>query len=445
MEEKDFVNKIIQANTKLPENINQTKENSNLPYPAVIDLNIINISSINNYSLNNIISNDNIPSINQNDLEEKNLDQDYSNVPYYEKYIEKEKEKIRKASCDIGSFEYEQRNEKENQNKKLSEDSNSFSRNNEENERNIRTISPQNIEKLTTEASERIKQCILTNKYKYIGDSINGKRDGFGICEYTKGKVYIGFFKNDKKDGYGKIIYSNGDEEYAEFSNGSINGFYECVKKDISKITGYINDKKFSEFLTLEKNNIIYEGKPYEEESNKISFGKLTIKKEKSKKIFIGNILNYQTEVGFGLFYKDNNLFYGEIKNKVILNYIENYSSEGGCFLGFLKDSKKSGIGISFLKDGRICIGEFEDDQKKGPIFIFTMSKPRVNMDLYLMGFKTKSLEKMETIKKYLQINYPEFCKILKINFDKLIGKITPEINTEISISIKIIESLKNL
>jgi len=144
------------------------------------------------------------------------------------------------------------------------------------------------------------------------------------------------------------------------------------------------------------------------------------------------------------LFYKDNTLFYGEIKNKTMVNYIENYSNDAGCFLGFLIDSKKNGVGLSFLKDGRVCIGEFEDDQKKGPIFIFTNPKQGVKMELYLMGFKTKTVEKMDTIKKYLQLNYPEYCNILKIDFEKLINKLSRDVNEEIANSSKMIENYKN-
>jgi hypothetical protein len=177
-----------------------------------------------------------------------------------------------------------------------------------------------------------------------------------------------------------------------------------------------------------------------------MSFGRLTYnKKGENKNIFVGEVYNYQSENGYGMFYKENNIFYCEIRNKKMINYIENYGNESGCFLGFTKDNKKDNLGIYFIKDGRICIGEFEEDLKKGPIFYFqNLPKPSVKMELYLMGFKTKTVEKIDTIKKYIETYYPEYSRILKVDLEKFLNKITPEINEEISKTAKIIESLKS-
>jgi hypothetical protein len=65
-------------------------------------------------------------------------------------------------------------------------------------------------------------------------------------------------------------------------------------------------------------------------------------------------------------------------------------------------------------------------------------------MELYILGFKTKTVEKMDTIKNYLLLNYPEFYKILKIDFDKLINKLIPQINEENIFSSKLIEGFKS-
>jgi hypothetical protein len=406
--------------THVPNNLN----------PAAIDINIINISSLHHPSSNDFIDKDfKQPVENEND----------QNLNYAQTTPN---EKIRKASCDISLFETEINKEKETQQIRTNEDS-SFSRCTFENSRDNRTIIPENDE-FSRAPCEKIKISFTTKKYKYIGDTLNEKRDGFGVCDFLNGKVYIGMFRNDMRNGYGKIIHPNGDVEYAEYSDDKMDGYYECIKKDGVRIESYIKTKKFSDFIVFEKNNITYQGEPQANENSNLSFGKLTIKKEDSKKVFIGNVLNYQTEYGTGLFYKDNTLFYGEIKNKTMVNYIENYSNDAGCFLGFLIDSKKNGVGLSFLKDGRVCIGEFEDDQKKGPIFIFTNPKQGVKMELYLMGFKTKTVEKMDTIKKYLQLNYPEYCNILKIDFEKLINKLSRDVNEEIANSSKMIENYKN-
>lgn len=424
-------------------NIETQSEDQNLTHipnnlnPAAIDINIINISQMQHSTQNDFTEKDaKHQSFDQNSVQNQNAN--FNQIS--------QTEKIRKASCDISLFESENTKEKETfQPRCNNEDSSSSSRNTFDNfSRDNRIVFPENEEEFSRANSERIKKTFTTEKYKYIGETLNEKRDGFGICEYSNGKVFIGNFRDDMREGFAKIMHPNGDQEYAEFIEDKMNGYYECVKKDGVKIESYIKAKKFSEFIVVEKNNITYEGEPQADDSSNLSFGKLTIRKEDSKKIFIGRVANYQSEFGTGLFYKDNNLFYGEIKNKTMVNYIENYSNDAGCFLGFLKDSKKNGIGISFLKDGRVCIGEFEEDQKKGPIFIFTIPKPSVKMELYLMGFKTKTVEKMDIVKKYLQLNYPEYCNILKLDFEKLINKLSKDVNEEIANSSKLIESFKN-
>ncbi len=443
-----------------PETKITSQHKNSLKNPAAIDVNIISIPIQNNPEQKNTESNSFF--IKQN----TNLDNN-----------------IRKASCDINLFECENPHNqisdkdsivKANLNLSRNENDN-FSRRNDED----RIYLPESESSdILTESQERVKNTIETPQYKYLGETLNGKRDGFGICEFTNGKIYIGMFKNDLREGLAKIMHPNGDKESAEFSNDRISGYYECVRreeKNLISIKTFMHKKKYSEFIIYEnmlteknsekvteekqnhnlegkegininRNVIIYEGEPSQDENCKISFGMLTIKKDDQKKIFIGNVLNYIIECGVGLFYKENSIFYGEInKNKQIINYIENYSNESGCFLGFLKDSKKNGIGISFLKDGRVCIGEFEEDYKKGPIFIFNNNtKQSVKMELYILGFKTKTVEKMDTIKNYLLLNYPEFYKILKIDFDKLINKLIPQINEENIFSSKLIEGFKS-
>lgn len=356
-----------------------------------------------------------------------------------------EKEKIRKASCDVNLFEPEKTTEDQ---KKTESD---LQRNDSEFTRETRSSNfpDEEIENPRNE-NERIKNCIVTDEYKYIGETLNLNggliRDGFGICDYNDGKTYIGEWVSGTWEGLGKILYANGDLEQGEFLNNKPNGYFEVIEKNKSITKGFVNDLKFNDYLSIERSCITYEGEPQKDEKSKMSFGKLTYnKKGESKKVFIGNIYNYQNENGFGMFYKENNIFYCEIRNKKMINYIENYGNESGCFLGFTKDNKKDNLGIYFIKDGRICIGEFEDDLKKGPVFYFqNLPKPSVKMELYLMGFKTKTVEKMDVIRKYLQTFYPEYCQVLKIDFQKFLDKISPEVNQEITNSAKMIESFKN-
>lgn len=396
-----------------------------------------NIINYNNQSENIInISND-IAVININPIPEKEVEK--SNELKIQELNEQKSENLRKASCDINLLETEKTSEQKLED---ANNQNSFTRQNQPNRETENISSTENNER---SLSEKIKECLITENYKYIGETLNGLRDGFGISEFKNGKVYIGNWRKNYMEGYGKLTYSNGDISMGEFSNNKISGYCELIKSENLKITSFYVDNKPNEFIIYEKNGIKYEGEPQKDENNKITFGKLTTKKDDSKNIFIGNVNNYTNEFGFGMLYKDNVLSYGEIKNKIIINYIESYSNDGTCFLGFLKDSKKNGFGICFLKDGRVCIGEFEDDQRKGPVFyISTVPKPYVKMELYLLGFKTKTVEKMDTIKKYLTLNYPEYSNILKIDFQKLIDKISLGITEETSFSANFMEAVKS-
>lgn len=437
MEENDSIND-TQINAQ---HASETFHSSISPNPAAIDINIMYITSPEMPYFCHATD----PETSKLNSMKGTNEMNSENGNHSEKITHNNKnENLRKASCDINLFEIE--DNPENYSKQASKIEDPSRKNSFEFTRECKNR-PETIplgEEINRGAYERFKKTIITENYKYIGETANGKCDGFGICEFIKGKICIGNWKNNMMQGLGKVLYANGDIEFAEFVNNEMCGYYECIKNNESiKIQSYVKHNKFTDFIIFEKNNkIIYEGEPQKDEQNKISFGKLTVKKnDNSKKLFIGNVKNYQSEIGFGMFFTKNFLFYAEIRNNILINYIETFTNDGSCFLGFLKDSKKNGLGINFWKDGRTCIGEYEEDLKKGPIFVFSYQpKNMVKMELYLFGFKTKTVEKIDTIKKYLNMNYPEYSHLAKKDFQKLFDKISPEIQREIADSQKLIE-----
>lgn len=44
------------------------------------------------------------------------------------------------------------------------------------------------------------------NGDKYIGETVKGQRDGYGIYYYTNGNYYYGQYKNNNRDGYGAMF-----------------------------------------------------------------------------------------------------------------------------------------------------------------------------------------------------------------------------------------------
>jgi hypothetical protein len=74
---------------------------------------------------------------------------------------------------------------------------------------------------------------------RYCGDWVQGKRTGFGYCDWKSGSVYIGQFKNDQICGKGKFIWSNGDVYEGDFDeNGNKSGYGEFRWKSGNKYEG---------------------------------------------------------------------------------------------------------------------------------------------------------------------------------------------------------------
>ena len=47
--------------------------------------------------------------------------------------------------------------------------------------------------------------------FRYVGQVINGLRDGKGICYWEDGDRYEGDYRNDNKEGKGIYYYHDGD------------------------------------------------------------------------------------------------------------------------------------------------------------------------------------------------------------------------------------------
>lgn len=70
---------------------------------------------------------------------------------------------------------------------------------------------------------------------EYIGNFINGIREGKGSFSFSNGNEYIGNFKNNKSNGIGRMIYANGDEYIGNWKDGKKDGLGIYTWKD-----GYI-------------------------------------------------------------------------------------------------------------------------------------------------------------------------------------------------------------
>jgi len=80
---------------------------------------------------------------------------------------------------------------------------------------------------------------------KYVGQWKDGVRHGQGIFSWSSGDKYAGEYKNDKEDGYGTYIWSSGDKYAGEWKSGERTGQGTYYWADGSSWTGqFLNSKR---------------------------------------------------------------------------------------------------------------------------------------------------------------------------------------------------------
>ena len=97
---------------------------------------------------------------------------------------------------------------------------------------------------------------------RYVGQVLNGIREGKGILYYPNGDIYEGEWKNDKKDGKGIYYYNRepwkGDRYEGEWKNGKQEGkgiyYYANGNREMGD---YHNDNPIGRHAILTKNGEI--------------------------------------------------------------------------------------------------------------------------------------------------------------------------------------------
>lgn len=57
--------------------------------------------------------------------------------------------------------------------------------------------------------TNRFESLTYQNGDKYVGETVNGKRDGVGIYYYNNGNYYYGKYKNNERRGFGAMFFTN--------------------------------------------------------------------------------------------------------------------------------------------------------------------------------------------------------------------------------------------
>lgn len=62
------------------------------------------------------------------------------------------------------------------------------------------------------------------NGDKYVGEWVDGKKDGQGTETFADGAKYVGEYRDNKRHGQGTFTLSNGDKYVGGYRNGKRNG-----------------------------------------------------------------------------------------------------------------------------------------------------------------------------------------------------------------------------
>ena len=65
---------------------------------------------------------------------------------------------------------------------------------------------------------------LIWSNNKYYGDWVNGRRNGFGIMNYSDGSKYEGEWINNRKIGKGTYTWNNKNYYKGNFKNDKFNG-----------------------------------------------------------------------------------------------------------------------------------------------------------------------------------------------------------------------------
>ena len=240
-----------------------------------------------------------------------------------------------------------------------------------------------------------------TDEGEYIGEYKNNVLDhikhGYGELKYKNGNLYKGEFNDNKKCGIGSFYYNNGDIYDGEFKNDLPNGKGKLTFKsgEIISYEGFFRDSLFFglgkikysngneiETIFLENSeccDIIKQtnknGDTFYGHINQLDKSIIGKAYEVSNQgdIFIGNFIYDNNTLSyikngedFIIYYKNGNIYKGQIINNIISGKGEILYSDGSKYNGDVKDGIKEGKGIMIYKDTSIYEGEFVNDKRNG-------------------------------------------------------------------------------
>ena len=271
------------------------------------------------------------------------------------------------------------------------------------------------------------------NQIQYIGNIIDGKKEGKGKLIYPDGTYYEGNFKNDLFNGKG-IFVNNNSIYNGDFLNGKKHGKGK-IEIDIIKNKNSNNNNNYNNENKIEKK--IYEGdwendfingngiEIIQNENGKIIYNGQFIKGKKNGKgkLILSNGSEYYGDFkndlleGNGIFkWNDNKYYNGEWNNNCI-NGFGILNEEDKKFIGYFKDDKKNGIGGFIYKESNvIVIGNWSNDKMDNGIIVVIDNEKNENIIQMNNGIFVKKFTDDEIKEEKIKESkiYQEFIKLYK-------------------------------
>ena len=175
------------------------------------------------------------------------------------------------------------------------------------------------------------------NNGNYTGFFRAGKKDGFGIYQWTTGSMHTGNWKNDVNDGYGLFTGTDGNSYQGIFYKSKLNGLASHLKPDKTGNYGLYTNGQFTTKYNYFSNNI-------------------------TKGCTAGDCAN-----GYGKFlFDDGGIYVGFFKNSSMLQGVWK-GANGDSYTGeFGPNNTLEGYGNYKYKNGENYFGDYKNNKRNG-------------------------------------------------------------------------------
>jgi hypothetical protein len=332
-----------------------------------------------------------------------------------------------KYKKEISSIKEQSENSNEDEMKVSIETINLYSTYTNLNKKNITITSNQGISsssfysrKDSLDISKQPKGYFLykKKKYKFYGNHIQGKKEGFGVIKWNDGSQIKAKFNNSKINGFAQF-------KDTQFENGLFQGEY---KENIPRGYGYYIKENFKiEGDNWEKNHLYGIGMEiwnddnfYQGEFNKSLKCGIGLYRFPDGTLSLGEWKNNKLN-GYGMMkYSNDSIYFGQFKEGLMDGLGEFYWNDTEYYCGYYKEGNKNGFGIYVWNFDKLScyVGFWENGKQHGiGMKIIDME---TKFGFYKDGRKNANLNGGWEIKDYLKGDQIKYYKFMTMNIKYL-------------------------